>query len=44
MIAQVAVSAKDAFDALFAATSVEHRPTCIGAVPGLWFQYTIPAS
>ena len=24
--------------------SVEHRPTCIGAVPGLWFHYTIPAS
>ena len=23
--------------------SVEHRPTCIGAVPGLWFHYTIPA-
>ena len=50
VIVQVAVSAKDAFDALFAATSaavdgsVEHRPTCIGAVPGLWFHYTIPAS
>jgi hypothetical protein len=25
-------------------SSVEHRPTCIGAVPGLWFHYTIPAS
>ena len=25
-------------------SSVEHRPTCIGAVPGLWFQYPIPAS
>ena len=24
--------------------SVEHRPTCIGAVPGLRFHYTIPAS
>ena len=26
-------------------SSVEHRPTCIGAVPGLWFHFTtIPAS